>query len=301
MPYILQEELAKSFPHKTGCEAFDSMYRLYNIFQDPSYFLINLFFSPNEKLNLSDILLYLESASKKYGVFSWVVRCKQQPEKHPIAPIAFANISKPNNIHKCAEYILQRLSQNYDCVVHEVISGPYPSNRLDWLYSFGIYYKNSLPQIEIYPGTDASSIKWGKLSPLDLLNIDSEFNITHTSIRDPLAIETYRQNKLTEWEQLFTQEIEETCPNKKVFCHIETLQKLLQKEKHPLFDLNQIDEAIKRTQKELVHIALKYSLYAQENHINSDQTIIHGSLLFNNRIIVWDISTDQRWQHLKNP
>ena len=64
MPYIFQEEIQKAYPHKTGNEAFDSMYQLYNIFQEPSYFLINLFFGSDEQLELPSVLSFLKSATK---------------------------------------------------------------------------------------------------------------------------------------------------------------------------------------------------------------------------------------------
>lgn len=300
MPLCFQEELSKPFPSKTGCETFDSMYHLYDIFGDSSYFLVNLFFGPKEELSLPDILSFLKAESEKYNVSNWVVRCKQTLESNPLGAVAFSDVLEPNNMRKCAEYIYQRLKQNYDCVVHEVVPGPYPSNRLDWLYSFGLFYKNSLPQIEIYPATDASSIKWGKLSPLDLLIIDPTLNIKHVSIRDPQTLEIYRQAKLAEWESLFATEINEAYPMKKEFCNVNSLQKLLKTKKHPLFDLDKIDDAIQKTKEDLTRIALKWSLYAQNNHINPDTTIVHGSLLFNYRMIIWDISTDQRWQHLRN-
>ncbi len=300
MPYIFQEEILKSFPHKTGCEKFDSMYRLYDIFKDPSYFLTNLFFDSNENLDLETINSFLDAASKKYNVSNWTVRCEKKSEMQPVEALTFSNTSNLEQQQKCSLYIQQRLSQGYNCIIHEVINGQYPSNRLSWLYSFGIYYKNSLPRIEIYPTTDAGSIKWGKLSPLDLLTVDAQFNIDQTSIRDTQAVELYRQTKLDEWTGQFKKEIANTYPDKKLFCNTKTLQELLIKNNHPLFNISQIDSAIQKTKNDLINIALKYSLYAQDNHINPDDTIMHGSLLFNNRIIIWDISTDKRWQHLKN-
>ena len=300
MPYIFQEEVLKAHPHQTGCETFDSMYRLYEIFKNLSCFLVNLYFGPQEKLKLSDILSFLQSASQKYQVSHWVVRCKQNTENHPIEAVAFADILDSDNLQKCAQYIHERLSQGYDCVVHEVIVGQYPSNRLDWLYSFGICYKNALPQIEIYPATDAGSIKWGKLSPLDLITVDPQFNPVHTSIRKAETLNIYQHAKLQEWAQQFKKELKATYPNKNVFCNILSLQKLLREAKHPLFDTRQVDEAIQKTQKDLTDIALKYSFYAQENNLNPDHTILHGSLLFNYRMIIWDITTDKRWQHIKH-
>ena len=299
MPYILQEEIDKAYPHQTGSEAFDSMYQLYKIFHEPSYFLINLFFGANEQLNLENILSFLKSATQKYHVSHWVVRCKQQTENHPVEAVAFANIFAPENIQKCTQYILTRLNQGYDCIVHEVITGQYPSNRLDWLYSFGICYKDSLPQIEIYPATDASSIKWGKLTPLDFISLDKNLTPSHTKIRSETALITYQQTKINEWIQLFAKEIPDTFAQKKLFTTTKSLSKLL-KDQHPLFNITKVDEAIQKTKDTLIKIALQYSMYAQHNQIDPDQTIVHGSLLFNYRIIVWDISTDKRWQHLKS-
>lgn len=299
MPYIFQEEISKPYPHQTGCEKFDSLYSLYDIFKNKSYFLVNLFFGTNESLTLSDVLSFIDAASQKYKVSHWVVRCENKSEVHPIEARPFANTTNKEQQKKCAEYILQKLNEGYNCIVHELITGNYPSNRLDWLYSFGIWYKDSLPQIEIYPATDASSVKWGKLSPLDLISLDSQFNPVHTSIRKVEALEIYQQAKLNEWTQQFNKELE-TSPNKNDFCNVLSLQKLLENNKHPLFDLHQTDEAISKTKKELVDIALKYSLYTQENNLNPDHTILHGSLLFNYRIIIWDISTDKRWAHMKN-
>lgn len=300
MPYIFQEEINKAHPYQTGCEKFDSMYKLYEIFKNPSYFLVNLFLGSNEQLDSATICKFLKTTSEKYNVSNWVVRCEQKSEIKPLEAVAFSDILEQDHLIKCAKYIQQCLSHGYNCIIHEVIKGQYPSNRLDWLYSFGIYYKNSLPQIEIYPATDASAIKWGKLSPLDLLKLDTEFNITRTTIRDEKSLNLYRQSKLNDWIQQFSKEIDASYPNKETFCNIQSLQQLLLKDEHPLFAFHKLDGAIQRTKKDLVDIALKYSLYTKEHNINSDFTIIHGSLLFNYRMIIWDISTDKRWQHIKD-
>lgn len=297
MPYVFQEEINMPYPHQTGSEKFDSLYKLYEIFKNPSYFLVNLFFGSDEQRDLATICKFLKTTSEKYNVSNWVVRCEQKSEIKPLEAVAFSDILEQNHLMKCAEYIQQCLSRGYSCIVHEVINGQYPSNRLDWLYSFGIFYKNFLPTVEIYPATDASAIKWGKLSPLDLLKLDAEFNITHTAIRDEQSLKTYRQSKLNDWIQQFTKEIDDSYPNKKVFCNPKSLQKLLLKDGHPLFAIQKFDKAIQKTKQDLIDIALKHTLYAQEHNVDPNYTIIHGSLLFNYRMIVWDISTDKRWQH----
>ncbi len=298
MPYIFQKEIEKKCPHFTGCEKFDSLYRLYDIFKDTSYFLINLFLGEQEDLTKKDITSSLKSIITEYKISNLVVRCEKKSETTPVEAIAFSNIGLDKNLQKCADYIHERHDQGYNCVVHEVVQGKYPSNRLDWIYSFGIWYKNSLPQIEIYPATDASSIKWGKLSPLDFLSIDPSLNIKHTAIRDSSTLKEYQKTKISEWVQKFKKELDENEPLKKSFVDEKALTEFLKKDKHPLFDFSKIDLAIQRTQQQLTDIAIKYSKYALDKTINLNETIVHGSLLFNNRMIIWDISTNKRWQYL---
>ena len=299
MPYIFQKEIERGSPHHyTGCEKFDSLYQLYDIFKDSSYFLTNLFFGEQENLTTQEIAYFLKSTAEEYKILHFVVRCEKFSETTPVEAVAFSNINLEKNLQKCAIYIYNKTNLGYNCIVHEVITGKYLSNRLDWLYSFGIWYKNTFPQIEIYPATDASSIKWGKLSPLDFLSIDPSFNIEHSSLRDTLAVQNYQKTKINEWVKKFKTEINEGELLKTQFINEEKLTALLKKEKHPLFDFSKIDLAIQKTQRQLVDIAFKYSNYALEKNINLDQTIIHGSLLFNNRMIIWDISTDKRWKHL---
>jgi len=193
MPYVFQKEIEKTYPHYTGCEKFDSLYHLNDIFKDSSYFLINIFFEAYEDILVTEIVDFLESTATEYKISHYVVRCEKSSETNPMPAVAFANIDNNVNLKKCANYIQKQLKLGYNCIIHEVISGLYPSNRLDWLYSFGIWYKDSMPQIEIYPATDASSIKWGKLSPLDLISLDNNLNIKHTKIRDAESIEKYQE------------------------------------------------------------------------------------------------------------
>ena len=299
MPYVFQQEIKQAHPHITGCEKFDSLYRLYDIFKEPSYFLINLFFNVFDTMSTLDIIQFLKAVATEYALSHYVVRCEKKSEIKPVPATAFANINQDDNLNKCAEYIQNQLHQGYNCIVHEVIPGLYPSNRLDWLYSFGIWYKNTLPQIEIYPATDASSIKWGKLSPLDTISLDNHLNATHTKVRDEKSLQTYQEIKINEWTEQFKKEMDDAFSQKHLFTNAKDLFHFLTQNNHPLFDMNKIDSCIYQTEQELIKIALKYASYAQKNNINSDQTVIHGSLLYNVRMIIWDISTNKRWQYLK--
>ena len=155
-----------------------------------------------------------------------------------------------------------------------------------------------MPQIEIYPATDASSIKWGKLSPLDLISLDNNLNIKHTKIRDAESIEKYQEIKINEWIEQFKREIDDNFPQKNLFINFQTLSNKLKSSNHLLYDINKIDSYIRQTKDKLVDISLKYSSYAQMNNINPDNSVIHGSLLYNLRMIIWDISTNKRWQYL---
>ena len=298
MPYVFQKEIEKTYPYYTGCEKFDSLYRLNDIFKDSSCFLINLFFGEQENLTKQEIISFLESIEKEYSILNFVVRCEKKDETKPIEAVAFSNINLKENLQKCSNYIHERLNQGYNCIVHEVITGNYPSNRLDWLYSFGIWYKDSLPQIEIYPATDASSIKWGKLSPLDLISLDNNLNIKHTKIRDTESIKKYQEIKINEWIGQFKKEIDDSVPGKNLFTNHQNLSNQLKSKNHPLFNIKKTDLYINQTKDKLVDIALKYSSYAQMNNINPDKSVIHGSLLYNLRMIIWDISTNKRWQYL---
>ena len=298
MPYVFQEEITTPHPHQTGCEKFDSLYKLYDIFKDPSYFLINLFFGAHETISANDIKQFLISTAQKYQISHYVVRCEKQSETQPVPAVAFADIT--TNAQRCAEYIQDKLTSGYNCIVHEVIPGLYPSNRLDWLYSFGICYKDFLPHIEIYPATDASSIKWGKLSPLDLISLDNTLNVIHTKIREEKDIARYQETKINEWVKQFQKELDDNFQEKNLFTNFQNLYNQLKSVDHPLFDMKKIDTCIHQTKQKLIDIALKYSSYAQTNNINPDQAVIHGSLLYNMRMIIWDISTDKRWQHMKN-
>ena len=298
MPYIFQKEIEKTYPHYTGCEKFDSLYRLYDIFKDLSYFLINLFFEAYKEISTDEISNFLKSAATEYKISHYVVRCEKKSETQPVSAIAFTNINNEHNLKKCADYIQNRIKQGYNCIIHEVIQGFYPSNRLDWLYSFGIWYQNSMPQIEIYPATDASSIKWGKLSPLDLISMDSNLNITYTKIHDKKNIKKYQEIKLNEWIEQFEKEIDNNFPQKNLFTNFNDLSEQLKSTNHILFDLNKIDSCIHQTKDKLINIALKYASFARTNNINPDKSVIHGSLLYNMRMIIWDISTNKRWQYL---
>ena len=299
MPYVFQQEIKQAHPYITGCEKFDSLYRLYDIFKEPSYFLINLFFSAFDTLSTLDITQFLKSTATEYALSHYVVRCEKKSENKPIPAIAFANINQDDNLNKCADYIQKQLHQGYNCIVHEVIPGSYPSNRLDWLYSFGIWYKNALPQIEIYPATDAGSIKWGKLSPLDTITLDNQLNATHAKVRDKKNLQKYQEIKINEWIEQFKAEMDDVFPQKYLFTNAKDLFHYLKQENHPLFNISKINSCIHQTEQELIDISLKYASYAQKNNIISDQTVIHGSLLYNMRMIIWDISTNKRWQHLK--
>ena len=254
MPHIFQKEIMH--PHFTGYEKFDSLYRLYDIFKDLSYFLVNLLFEPNETISTVGIMRFLNSIAKEYHILHYVVRCEKKSETKPI--------SADDHLKKCAEYIQERLNQGYGCIVHEVISGPYPSNRLDWLYSFGIWYKNSIPQIEIYPATDAGSIKWGKLSPLDFISVGHNLEVIHQKNRDEKSIQKYQALKINEWIEQFEREMDEGFPQKYLFTNFETLSNLLQNKHHPLFDMSKIDSSIDRTKEELINLAFKYASYAKQ-------------------------------------
>ena len=299
MPYVFQEEIKKSCPYRTGCEKLDSLYRLYDIFKDPSYFLINLFFDFQEEVSEVDIIKFLRSIIQNYQIAHLVVRCEQKSEIHPVPAIAFADVKTEKHLKACSEYIYKRLKQSYNCIVHEVITGRYPSNRLDWLYSFGIWYENFMPKIEIYPATDASSIKWGKLLPLDIISMDNHMDVVHTKIRDEKIIKKYQDIKINEWVEQFKTEMDEELVDKKLFTNVQDLRNHLEQNKHPLFNFEQMDLYIKQTKDKLIDIALKYASYARKENIVPHQTVIHGSLLYNQRVIIWDISTDKRWQHFQ--
>ena len=93
MPYVFQKEIEKNCPYYTGCEKFDSLYRLYDIFQDPSYFLINLFFGEQENLTQKDIASFLKLTAKEYMLSNFVVRCEKKTETTPVEAVAFSNIN----------------------------------------------------------------------------------------------------------------------------------------------------------------------------------------------------------------
>ena len=65
MPYVFQKEIEKTYPHYTGCEKFDSLYHLNDIFKDSSYFLINIFF-----YLLHNLKLYINQTLFLYTIYT---------------------------------------------------------------------------------------------------------------------------------------------------------------------------------------------------------------------------------------
>ncbi len=218
---------------------------------------------------------------------------RKKEEKTPKQAQAFQNINDEKNLEIISQYVFSRLKEGYSCIVHEIVQGQYLSNRLDWIYSFGIYYQNNLPSIEIYPATDASSIKWGKLTPIYLITLDENFKDTTVQFLE--NIEHYRDVKLQEWVEKFSKEL----PDISEYSNVEKLTKILIEKQHYIYNLNIVEKHIKKTKKQLIDIAIKYLEYAHTKNISLKNTILHGSLLFNNRLIIWDISSDKRWMFLK--
>ena len=68
MPYVFQKEIEKKYPYQTGCEKFDSLYRLYNVFENLSYFLINVFFDAKENISLTEIICFLKKVAEEYQI-----------------------------------------------------------------------------------------------------------------------------------------------------------------------------------------------------------------------------------------